>query len=194
MYNGLVRNYKSRADLYRLRAKHKCRRNSASVSNSACRDNRYGNSIRDLRHQCHGSLLADMAAGFTSFCYNRICAIPFHSLSQCHRSHNRNNFNSGSLPHLNILLRVSGSGGYHTDSFFHNNLCHLIGMRAQQHDIDANRLVCQRFRLADLFSDHFGRSIGSADQSQPAGFRYSSSQMMFRNPGHSTLNNRVFNS
>ena len=194
VHNGFIRNHKSRADLYRLCSEHKCRGDSASVTDTAGCDNRYGYSIHNLRNQCHRCLLTDMAAGFASFRHNRIRAVALHSLCQCYRSHNRYNFDPGGLPHLNILLRISGSGGYHTDSFLHDYLCYLIGMRAQQHDIDSDWFLCQRFCLADLLSDHLGRCVCTADQSQPASFRYSRRQMMFRNPGHSTLNNRVLNS
>ena len=132
-----------------------------------------------------------MASGLTPFCHNRIRPVPLHAPCQCHGSHHGNHLHACCFPYVHILLRIPGAGGNHLNAFLHNHLSHIIRIRAHQHHIDPKRLVRKLPCLANLIPDHFPRRIGPADKPQAPGLRNRRRQMMFRNPGHTSLDNGV---
>ena len=194
MYLGFICNDKMCSHLNTFCSQHKCGGDSSSVCNSSGSNNRNIDCIHDLRNKHHRCTLADMSAGFTSFCYQGICPAAFHSLRQGYRSNNRNNLYSGFFPHLHVFLRITCTGGHNFYTFFNDYLCDLICIRTHQHDVDTERFVCQFFCLAYLISYPVCRSTCCTDESQSAGFRYTCCQMIFCYPGHTALDDRVFNS
>ena len=135
-----------------------------------------------------------MAAGLGALCHNGVSAAPFHELCKGHGSHHRDHHDPGVLPHLHVLSRIPGPGSHHLDAFLHDHLCHLIGVGAHEHDVDADGLFRQLPGLSDLLADHLARRVGAADESQASGLRNGRCQMMLRHPGHSALDDRIFNS
>ena len=194
MYNGFFGNHEPGSHLDCLSTQHKGRGYSSSVSDTACRDNRNGNSVRYLGNQRHGGLLSYMAAGLHALSHHCVRPVLLHTAGQGHACYHRNHLNACCLPHFHIFFGVSGTGGNHLDAFLHNHLCHILRMGAQQHDIDAKRLICQLPGLADLVAHHFPRCIGTANQSETTCFGYGCCQVVFCYPGHAALNNRIFNS
>ena len=193
MHGTFLCNQETGSHLNSLCAQHKCCRDAASVTDTACCDDRNGNSVHNLRNQGHGSCLTDVSAGLGSLCHNRVCAVALHSLCQSYGSYNRDYLNACCLPHLHIFLRVSGASGYDLYAFLHDNLCHLIGIRAHQHDVYAKGLVGYCLYLADVIADYLCRSVCSANQAQTACCRYCCCQMALCHPCHTTLNDRVLN-
>ena len=194
MYGAFLCNQEACSHLNCFCAQHKSCRDTASVTDTACRDNRNRNRIYDLRYQSHSGCLTNVSARLGSLCHNCVCAIALHSLCQSYGSHNRDYLDTGCLPHLHIFLRVSSAGGYNLYAFLHNNLCHFIGVWAHQHNIYAKRLVGCCFYLTDIVPDYLGRSICSANQAQTACCRYGCRQMALCHPCHTTLNDRALNS
>ena len=122
-----------------------------------------GGSYPSKQNEYTNVRVGDVSTGLHAFCNDCICAAFLHQTCLCNRSDNRNHFNAGFLPHTHVFARNTGAGRYNLDAFFHNYLCHIVRMRAHQHDIDAKRLLCQLSRLADLLADNLTRCIGAAN-------------------------------
>ena len=194
MYLGFICYNKMCSHLDAFCSQHECRSNSSSIGNSSGCNNRNTDCIYNLWNKYHRCTLADMSAGFTTFCYQCIRTTAFHSFCQGHRSNDRNNLYAGFLPHLHVFLRITRTGGNNLYAFFGNHLCNFICIRTHQHDVDTEWFVCQFFCLAYLISYPVCRSTCCTDESQSAGFGYTCCQMVFCHPGHTALKDRVFNS
>ena len=162
-YDRFLRYDEAGSHLDRLCAQHKCRRNAASICDTSSCNHRNRNRINHLRNKCHRRRLADVSAGLHAFCNDCICAAHLHQTCLCNRSDNRNYLNASFLPHAHVFAWNTGAGRYDLDAFFHNYLCHVIRIRAHQHDIDTKRLLCQLSRLADLLADNLTWCIGAAN-------------------------------
>ena len=135
-----------------------------------------------------------MPSCFRSFCDNRIGMTAFHSLCKCNRRNNRNHFYIRFFPHLHIFFRRTGSCCNNFYLFFHNYLCNFICIRTHKHNVDSERFICHLLCLLYLISHPFRRSACRSDNSQTACLGYCRCQMIFCNPCHPALNDRIFNS
>ena len=104
-----------------------------------------------------------MSAGLGSLCHDSVSAAALHELCKGYGSYHRDYDDACILPHFHVLAGVSGSRRYDLDAFLHDNLCHIVCVGAHQHDVDAERLLCQFLCLTDLFSYHLARRAGCAD-------------------------------
>ena len=66
MNDGFLCDNKSCSHLDCLSAQHESRRDSSSITDAACCNDRDGYRINDLRNESHGGRLTDMSAGFGS--------------------------------------------------------------------------------------------------------------------------------
>ena len=104
-----------------------------------------------------------MAAGLHSLSHNRIRPVFLHAAGKSHGSHHRDHLDSRNLPHIHVLLWISGSSGNNLDAFLHHYLRHIIRVRAKEHYIYAEGLLCQLPGLADLIPHYLAGRVGSAD-------------------------------
>ena len=192
MYITFLCCHKTSSHLYGFRTQHKGCRDSTAVCNSACRDHRDLYCIHNLWYQRHSSCLTDMSAGLSSLSNHRICTAALHSSCKSYRCNDRDHFYSCSFPFFHIFLRASGAGCYHFDAFFHDDLRNLIGAWAHQHDVYTERLICQFFCFADLLTYPFRRCVCCCDQSQAACLGYCCRNVMVCHPGHTALDNWIF--
>ena len=135
-----------------------------------------------------------MTAGFTAFCDDSISPAALHPFRQGRGSHHRNHFYSGIFPELHVFFRISGSCCHHRYFFLGNDLCHLCGIRAHEHNVDTEGLSGQLPDLVDLLPHPGSRSVGSPDDAKAPGLGDSRRQMVFCHPGHSALDDGVFGS
>ena len=170
MYLRLIRYYEMRSHLYPFCSQHKCCRNSSSVCDPSCRNDRNLNCICNLRYQYHRCILSDVSSRFTAFCHQSICSAAFHTFCKGHRSNHRNDFYSCFFPHLHVFLRISRTGRNDFYAFFHDDFRHLIRIRAHQHNIDSKWFICQFLCFAYLFSHPLGRCTCSSDQTESSCF------------------------
>ena len=180
------------AALYALSAQHECCRDSSSVCDTACGNDWNGERIHDLRYQCHGGQFTDMSAGLGTLGNNCVDAELFHSLCKTDRSNDRNDLDAGFLPLLKISFRRTGSGGDYCDFLFCQDICDLRSMRVHQHNIYAERLVCQFTAALDLVSYPVRIRSAGTDDTQATGITYCSREMVICDPGHAALHDRVF--
>ena len=176
-----------------FRTEHTNRCQTTSVCNTACSDNRNVNRVHNLRQQCHSGGITDMSAGFHAFRNHGICTHALHALGICNRSYHRDNLDAGFLPFLHVLGRRACTGGNHLNSFINHQLCQIIGIRAEQHDVDAKRTVCPGFCNLDFLLHHFNRCCAACDNTQTAGIGNRCGKITIRNPCHCTLEYRVLN-
>ena len=130
MNDGFLCDNKSCSHLDCLSAQHEGRRDSSSIADAACRDDRDRYRVNDLRNESHGGRLTDMSAGFGSLCNDSISAAALHKLRKSHRSNDRDHDDSCFLPHLHVLCRISGSCRNDLHALFNNHLRHIIRIRA----------------------------------------------------------------
>ena len=192
MHLALGGGHKTGAHLHALRAQHQGRRHASAVGDTACGDDRNAQCVYDLRNERHGGQLTDVAAAFHTLCDNRICTCALHALCQCNRSNDRHNLNACVLPVRDILARIACAGGQHFDLLVNGQLCQIVRIRGEQHDVHTERLVRDGTRLMDLLTDVIDRSRAARDNSQTACLGNRSSQMVLRDPRHSALHDRVF--
>ena len=192
MYITFLCGNKTGSHLYSLCTQHKSRRNPTAICDSTCRDHRDLYRIHNLWYQRHGSCLTDMSTGLGSLSYHRICAAALHSSCKSYGCNDRDHFYSCSFPCFHVFLRASGTGCYHFDAFFHYDLRNLIGVWTHQHDVYTERLICQFFCFADLLTYPFCRCVCCRDQSQASCFGYCCRNVMVCHPGHTTLNDWIF--
>ena len=167
--------------------------NPAPICNSSRCNDWDGYCIGNLRNENHRRVFSDMSPRLRTFCHNRICAAPFHSLCQRDGCHNWNNFDARILPQFHIFFRISCAGRHNLHTFFRHDFRYFIGIWTHQHNVDSKRLLCSLFHLPDLLPHPFSRRARCSDQSQTSGFGYSGCKMMLCNPCHSSLKNRIFN-
>ena len=180
------------AALYAFGAEHHGSCHAAAVCNAACGDDRNAQCIYDLRNERHGGQLTDVAAAFHTLCDNRICTCALHTLCQCNRSNDRHNLNACVLPVRDILARIACAGGQHFDLLVDGQLCQIVRIRGEQHDVHTERLVRDGTRLMDLLTDVIDRSCAARDNAQTACLGNRSSQMVLRDPRHRALHDWVF--
>ncbi len=111
-----------------------------------------------------------MSAGFRAFRHYGVRACFFHHPRHCHACHNGDDFYPGFFPHPDIGRRVASACGDCRYALLHNDFSHFGGVGVHQHDVDAERAVCQFFYLADLLPHDFGRSARRADNPEAARF------------------------
>ena len=189
-----IRNHEVSSHLYTLGAKHKCRRDSSSIGNTARCDDRDIHCIYDLRYKYHCRILTDVSARLCTLCNKCIGSASLHTLCKRNRCDDRDNLDSGFFPHLHVFLRRTRACRNDFHAFLHDNFCHIVRVRTHEHDIHSKWLVSEFLRLSDLFTHPVSRRTRSTDQSQAAGFGYGGCKMILSNPGHSSLNDRIFNS
>ena len=191
MYGALFCHQETGTDLYCFRSQHRSCRKTSAVRNTT-RGN-YGNTycIHYLRHQRHRRRLADMPAGFHSFRDHCIRTGTLHHLCKCHTGYYRNHTNSRFLPHSHIFSRISGAGGHHLNTFFHNHLRNGIRFRIHQHYIYAKGFIRQLLRFLHLFAHKVRRCAACTDNTQRARLRCSRRQMVLCDPGHTALQDRI---
>ena len=182
------------AHLHSLCAQHECRRHSASVRDPACGDHRNAYRVHDLRYQYHGGILTNMPACLAAFRYKSICSAALHTFGEGDRSNHGNHFYSRIFPHFHVFLRIAGSGRHHFDAFFYDNLCYLISVRTHKHDVYAKWLICQLLCFTNLLSYPVSRRTRGSDKAKAASVRHTCRQMIFGNPCHAALNDRIFDS
>ena len=164
---------------------------TASIRDTACRNNRNVNRIHNLRQQCHGGGITDMTAGFHAFRNHGIRAHACHALGICHGSHHRNDLDTGCLPFLHVLGGRTCAGGNDLNSFVNDQLCQIIGIGAEQHDVHAKRAVCPGFCNLDFLPYHLCRCGAACNNTQSAGIGNCCGKISVSNPCHSTLKDRV---
>ena len=180
------------AALYAFGAEHHGSCHAAAVRNAAGSDDRNAQRVHDLRHERHGRQLADMAAALHAFCDDCIRAGTLHALCQCNRCNDRHDLDTGSLPRGHIFARVACAGGQHLDLFVDRELRQIIGVRGEQHDVHAERLVRDLTRLADLVADIIYRRGAACNDAEAACLGYGSGEMMLGDPRHRALHDRIF--
>ena len=194
MYNVLLGNKEGCTHLNSFCAEHYCRSEASAVCNPPGTDYRDVHRIDHLGKQCHGSGLTYVSATFHTFGNNCISTRSLHHDCHCNACNHRYNLYSGFLPHGNELGRIACSGCYCLDAFFDYNLCYLFGIGIHEHDIHAEGLVCQFLALTDLLSYYFWRSRCRSDYTEASCIGYGCCKIVFCNPGHTALNNWIFNS
>ena len=193
MDDGLFRHNKPRSHLNRLCAQHESCGHSSAVGNSAGCDHRDLHRVHNLGYQSHGGSFADVAAGLRSLSHHGVSAGLFHHLGQSHAGNHRDYLDSRGFPHVHVFTRVSGSCGDDFYAFLHNHLRHVIRIRTHEHYVDTKWLARPLFCLADIIPDHISGSIGTANQAKSACLGHSRCQMIFRHPGHTALDDGIFN-
>ena len=194
MTDALGSHTESGTNLYGFCTKHHRCCKSSSVCNTTSCDYRNLHCINDLRNQCHGCRGSDMTTGLCSLSNNRIRTGFLHHFCKSHTCNNRNNFDSGSFPHFHVFTRITGTGCNNLDTFLHNNMCYLFRIRAKQHNIYTKRLICQFLCFANLCPNHIARRTCRTDQTKTTRIGNCCRQMIICYPGHTALNDRIFNS
>ena len=118
------------AHLHASGSQHKCRRNSPSVCDASCRNDRYANGVHNLGNQYHRRIFSDMSSGLTAFCNYGIGAAALHTFRQSDRGNHWNHLYTCFFPNLHVFLRISRTCGHYLDAFLGNNLRHLVGIWA----------------------------------------------------------------
>jgi hypothetical protein len=72
-------------------------------------------------------------------------------------------------------------------------LRYLIRNWTHQHYVYTEWLVCHFFAFTDFLKDHIRTCIDAGDDSQTSGIGDCTGQSSICNPGHATLQDRVFN-
>ena len=194
MDHTLISYTKTCTHLNGLCTQHECSRHSTAIPNTSGCDHRNLYCINHLWNQRHGCCLTDVSTGFSSLCNNCVCAHTLHPFCESYRCNYRDHLDTCSFPLCHIFLRVSCSGRNRCDLLLCHKLCDIFCKRTHQHDIYTKRLVRQFSCLVDVISDHICRCISCTDEAEPACVGYCSCQVRFSNPGHTTLNDRFFNS
>ena len=192
MYDRFFGCHKSCSHLNCFCTQHKCCSHSSSICNSSGCNHRCINGICHLWHQCHGCSGTDMATGFHSLCHNSICATADHEFCHSYTCYYRNYFNTCFFPEAHEFGWISGSCCDNRNLLLNYHLCHFRCIRIHQHDIYTKWFAGAFLHLANLLPNHFRWSTGCTDNTKSTCFRYCSSQMIFCNPCHSALDNRLF--
>ena len=184
---------KYRSALYAFRAEHANRCQSAAVCDAARRNNRNVYRIHNLRQQSHRRRLTNVSAGLHALCNDCIDAQTLHAARQRNRSDNRNHCRARLLPLLDILRRRACAGRDNRNLFVNHKLCDIVRIRAEQHDIECERLVRHALCLFHFFPNHFNGRRAARNDAETACIGDRSSQIAVCNPCHRTLKHRVFN-
>ena len=124
----------------------------------------YRNRINYLRNECHRRRLADVSAGLRAFSDDGVSSAFLHQPCQSNRSDNRDYLNAGVPSTCSMYLpgipapvvttfTPSSTTTFATSSAY----------GAHQHDVYAERLLCQLSGLPDFIADYFSGSIRPAD-------------------------------
>ena len=132
-----------------------------------------------------------MPAGFTAFGNHGVRARAFHALGQRGGSHDWDHLDIDAFPHIHIFAGVARARRNDRDLFLGADTRHIVGKRTEQHHIDAERFIGERFRLADHGLHHVAGRGGRADQPQTARVGNSRRQLRVGHPGHSALKKRM---
>lgn len=132
-----------------------------------------------------------MSAGLAALGDQRTGAHPLHKLGHRAGGNHRDDFDAGGEPVFDVLGGVAGTGGDNCNLFLQNHLGHLICKGAEQHDVDAKRLVRQRFRNANLLADIVAIGVAGGDDAQTAAVGNRCGQPAVGNPRHTALKDRI---
>ena len=131
-----------------------------------------------------------MAARLRALGDDRIGTRAHETLRERHRSHHRDNLGADFLEGRHILARVARARRHHRHLFIEHHLHNLFDIR--QHDIHAKRLVRPAFAFLDFLAQELRRHITRTDDTETTGIGDRRSQLRRTYPGHTTLENRVF--
>ena len=166
---------------------------ATAVSNASCRNNGDGNGIAHRRGKRHCSKFPDMTARLAAFSHNSVCPTALHTSSQSSRSHNRNDLASCLFPHIDVVSRIAGARGYHTNLHLCGKLSELRSLRVHQHNVQAERLVRKTASFFNLLADPRNGSRSAGNDSQAACFAYGGGKFRIGDPCHTTLDDGLFN-
>ena len=109
-----------------------------------------------------------MSAGFLPLRDNRVGSRALDHFCHSARCHYRDNGDSRVLPQLHVFCRISGTGRNDLYLFFRRDLRDLVGERAHQHNVYAERLIRKLTGAHDLPAEVFGIRIHCGDYSESA--------------------------
>ena len=115
----------------------------------------------------------------------------FQMLCQHSSGHHRDDFDACSLPHGNILAGVARAGGDDGHAFFHDDLCKFVCLRVHEHDVHAERLVCQLFAAADVLAQGVGVHAARADDAESSRVGAGGGKLAGGDVGHAALNDGI---
>ena len=135
-----------------------------------------------------------MSTCFCSFCHNCICAGSFYSRRQCQVRYNRYDLDACLLHFSNVFSRISCSCRYHRYFFFAYDIDQFLHIICQKHDIYAKRLVCHLSYFRDLIPQPVSAFATGCDNAKTPAIAYSSRQITFCDPCHSSLDDGILRS
>ena len=94
-------------------------------------------------------------------------------------------------PHFHVLRGVARAGRDDSHLFLGHDLRDLVGKRAHQHDVDAERLVGQPARGLDLPAQVVGVCVHRGDDAEAARLGNGAGELSVGNPRHAALKDRV---
>ena len=132
-----------------------------------------------------------MSAALAALRNHGVCAEILQVLCKNRCRNNRHDVNSGLLPFIHVLARISRAGGDELHAGFCNNFRKLICLRMHQHQIHRKGFV--RKLPADLnFLPQLLRIHPAAsDRSESSRLRAGRRKGTGRNVGHSALDHRI---
>ena len=187
----LCRN-ETRPHLNAFGTQHKCRGETASVTDSARCDDRNIDGIDHLRHEGHRRDFSQMSAALHALGDDSVCSHLCDTLCDRHRSGYRNHLDIFFLQSRDIFARISRAGGHHADIFIENHLHDIVHVLRHQHDIQAERLIRLLLAGSYLCENRIGIPRSASDNAQSARIADGRCDGCVCNPGHSSLKNRVF--
>ena len=193
LMNGtLLGNQEAGTALYAASTQHEGCCDSSAVCNAAGSQNRNLNCVAYLWNQGHGGQLTDVSAGFAALCDNCKGAASLHQSCHSGGCNDRNHLDACLHPFLHVFARVACTGNNDRNFFLNDQVGYLIGKRAHQHDVDAERLVGQLACLVNLLTQPRGVCVHRCDDAQSTGIADCCSKRCIRNPGHTALKDWIF--
>ena len=133
-----------------------------------------------------------MAAALGAFSDDGVDAQRLQMLCQHSSGHHRDDFDACRFPCGHIFTRVACAGGDDGHAFFHDDLCKFVCLRVHEHDVHAERLVCQLFAAADVLAQGVGVHAASADDAESSRVGAGGGKLAGGDVRHAALNDGVF--
>ena len=131
-----------------------------------------------------------MTARFAAFGDHGNGSRPLDQARERDRSDHGNHLDPGLIPGLHVLARVARTGNHDGHPLLDHDPRDLIGMRAHEHHVDAERLVRFLTQLANLVAQPCCIGVHSRDDAEAPRFRYGRGERGVGDPCHTALKNR----
>src|SRR5699024_754601 len=134
---------------------------------------------------------AHVAAGFAALGDDGGRALARHALGDGHGGDDGHHLDARGHPFLHVNAGQTRAGGDNQHLFLEDDFGHLGGVRAHQHDVDAEGAVRHFAAGANFLAQVFAGGVHGRDDAQPAGVGDRRGEDMLAHPGHAALEDRV---